>query len=450
MGILYLAAHVRSTLDAEVRLVNQRLANLPNDRLVEEAADFGADVVGFSAMTPTAHRLPYLTRAVRQALPNALILLGGPHVSSLQTLALADTVADAAVPGEGERALEMILRAHVEGGRLADVPGIYWRDRDGEVVANPGCLPPIEDLDTLPFPAYDLIDLPAYWRRQGIAPIPRRRYASLFSSRGCPYRCSYCHDVFGKRFRPHSAERVVDEIERCRREYGVEEVEFLDDAFNARPKRVIEVCDLIRRRGLRVALSFPSGLRTDILDEDTIDALVDAGTYFSSFALESGSPRIQEVMGKKLDIARFVENVAYAVSRGIFANGFAMFGFPTETEEDMQQTIDVACQSRLHTMSFFTVTPFPGTDLFASIQETHGDLLARIKYDDINFGNVTLNFSAVSDAKLFRYQRAANRRFFLNPVRIARILRDYPKPQLLPLYVPIFAKRVTNGLFAQS
>ena len=177
-----------------------------------------------------------------------------------------------------------------------------------------------------------------------------------------------------------------------------------------------------------------------------MDALADAGTYFSSFALESGSPRIQTLMGKNLNIPRFVHGVEMAVKRGIFANGFNMLGFPTETEAEMLQTINVACNSMLHTASFFTATPYPNTPLHDYAAKTHPEQLAKLTFKDTDFSQIYVNLSAVPDDVLFACQRKANRQFFLNPKRMGRILRDYPQPQLLWLYIPTYLSRLTKGL----
>jgi len=444
MGVMYLAAYLRSRFDTDIRIVNQRLDNCSNEDLVRQVADFEADVVGLGALTPAAYGLAFITQAIRQRLPKALIVLGGPHISAFQAKALEGTMADAAVQGEGELAFEAIINAHFEGGGLADVPGAFWQDKGGEVVTNPGMVPHIEDLDSLPFPAYDLIDLSAYWRRQSLAAIPRRRYVSIFSSRGCPYGCAYCHNVFGKRFRPHSAQRIIEEILYYRRQYGINDIEFIDDVFNLDRKRLLEFCELIHRHNLRIKIVLPSGVRTDILKEDEIDALVSAGLNFSCFALESGSPRIQKLIGKNLNIPNFLKNVELATARGVHANGFAMFGFPTETETEMQQTVDVLCRSRLHTLSCFTVIPYPNTPLYRTAMETHPEQLAGLRYDGLGFINGTINLSDVPDDILFAYQRKANRRFYINPIRLLRILKDHPQPHLLPLYIPHVLQRFTK------
>ena len=446
MGIMYLAAYLRTKFDLDIQLANQRESNCTNEELARQAIDFEADVVGFGSLTPSGHGFAPLTRMVRARLPNALILLGGPHVSSFGARALADTDANAAIAGEGELAFEQVLHAHFDGGDLGRIPGLIWRTADGQVQTNPGTMPPIENLDSLPFPAYELIDLPRYWRRQSMGPLPWRRYVSLVSSRGCPYHCNWCHEVFGKKFRRHSPERIVDEIEYFQRKYGVDEFEFLDDIFNLNGPRVMAFCDLLHRRNLRIKIAFPNGVRTDILTQEQVDALADAGTYFSSFALESGSPRIQKLMGKNLNIPKYLRGVEMAVKRGIFANGFAMLGFPTETEAEMRQTIDVACNSRLHTASFFTATPYPNTHLYDHVAKTHPQQLAKLTYKDTDYSQIAVNLSDVPDHVLFACQRKANWRFFGNPQRIYRILRDYPQPHLLSLYIPIYLARLTKGL----
>ncbi|MBN1346218.1 MAG: B12-binding domain-containing radical SAM protein [Phycisphaerae bacterium] len=447
MGILSLAAYLRTKFDLDITLINQRVEDCSEQELARQIVDFGADVVGFGTMTTNAHMLGELTKMVRRGLPDALIVLGGPHVSAFREGVMSSTVADAAVVGEGELALEELIRARFGDGDFSAIPGLIWRSHEGEIVTNPGCLPPIQDLDSLPFPAYDLIDIRKYWRLQSMPPIARRRYVSVVGSRGCPYQCMWCHNIFGKRFRPHSAERLVDEVEHYIHTWGVKDVEFLDDIFNLDRKRVIEFCELAQRRNLKFKIALPNAVRSDILDEEVVEALVDTGLYFSAFALESGSSRLQQYTGKRLDIPRFLKGIEMAVDRGVFSHGFAMLGFPTETEADLQQTIETACDSKLHIASFFTVMPFPNTRLYDEVMRTHPERLAKLRYDDTNFALIRVNLSEVSDEVLYAYQRKANRAFFLDPARILRILRDYPQPHLLPYYLPIYLYRATKGLF---
>lgn len=447
LGLLYLAAYLRERLPVDLRVLDQRLENCPNRELVETIAAFRPDIVGLSSVSASAGGIPELTALLRAALPDALIVLGGPHVSAVRATVLEGNDADMAVVGEGELPLERIVEALGDNRDFAAIPGLIRRSPDGDAVTNPGAMDVIQNLDDLPMPAYDLIDVRRYWNIHSFVLVPRRRYISVMSSRGCPFQCNYCHQIFGKRFRGHSPQRLADEIEHYVKSYGADDVEILDDVFNYDHDRAMECCELIRGKGLGVKLAFPNGLRTDTLSEELIDAMVDAGFYYASFALESGSPRIQQRMGKKLDIPAFLKNVEIAVKRGVFGNGFAMLGFPTETEEEMRQTVDVMCGSRLHTGQFFTVTPFPGSDLYREVEQTQPEKLVGLDLANSTYGRIRVNLSAVPDEVLFRCQRRANQRFYLNPRRIGRVLRDHPARRYLPLYLPMFLEKISKGLF---
>lgn len=448
MGLLCLAAYLRERFDINARIIDQREQNCSVPQLARMTADFGPDIVGISSVSASSYVIPDLTRAISEAFPEALIVLGGPHSSATGEAALEDNQADMSVTGEGELVLEQIVRTWRDTGDYSSIPGLIWRSPDRQIIKNPGTFSFIGDLTTLPLPAYDLIDIRKYWDLHSFVLVPHRKYISIMTSRGCPFQCNYCHKIFGKHFRALPAERVVNEIEYYVKTYGVEDIEFLDDIFNLDYDRAIEVCEMLQAKNLGVKLSFPNGLRTDALSEELIEAMVDAGFYYASFALESGSPRLQKLMGKNLDIPSFLRNVEIATNKGVFGNGFAMMGFPTETREEMQQTTDVMCESRMHTAQFFTVTPFPGTALYEEVARTAPEKLRELDLANSTFGRVRINLSAEPDKVLFACQRKANRRFYMNPSRILRLLRDHPAPQYFPLYVPMFLEKVTKGIFS--
>jgi radical SAM superfamily enzyme YgiQ (UPF0313 family) len=434
LGILTLGAYLRRTLkNVEIRVVDQRATDYTNEEVVSRAVEFEPDVVGFSCTTPNCNTLAALSSGIRSALPQALQLIGGPHASAFGAELLDTTCADCVVMGEGELTCEHVLRIWQERSRdFSAVPGLVWRSAEGECLTNPGSEQVIQDLDALPFPAYDLIDLRSYWRlwSMSIQPPPRR-YAAMFTSRGCPYGCIYCHDIFGKRFRAQSPERIVDELEYYVRTYGIKEVEFFDDIFNLQARRVIEFSELVRRRNLRLSFYFPNALRTDILTQEVADALADAGTRMSAFALETGSPRIQNLIQKHLNIPKYLDGVAMLAKRKVFTYGFLMFGFPTETETDMQMTVDVVRQSQLHVVYPWIVTPYPKTALYEVAMQTHPDRMAGIynKYagsDYVMFPCV--NLSEVSDEMLRKYVFKCFPALFANPLRALRIVRDFPRP----------------------
>ena len=453
VGLMALAAYLRNQLPVDPVIVNQRLDNSTPEQIVRQASAYGADVVGFSILTTSACLLPEVVRLTRQALPKALILVGGPHASQDTARALMNEAGvDVVVPGEGELPAEAVLQAWLDGrSDFGGVPQIAWRDGSGEVVTNPGPPLQVEDLDSLPLPAYDLIDLPAYWKTQSMAPIYRRRYASLVSSRGCPYLCIWCHKIFGKSIRMQSAERVVDDMSYLIGKYGpagMRDFEFLDDNFNFSARRTIAIGEGLLNKGLRVKMAFPNGLRADLLNQEVVDVMVGAGMNQCSLALETGSPRLQKYTGKVMNIPKLLDSAEYIAAQGVYTNLFCMMGFPTETEDELRTTIDVACQSAFHSASFFTVTPFPGTALYDMVQRDHPEKLAGIRYDATDFSQMRVNLTDMPDEKLFYYQRLAQRRFYANPGRLARLVRCHPQRWMLPAYLPIFLHRAAKGWLA--
>ncbi|MEI7936118.1 MAG: radical SAM protein [Verrucomicrobiota bacterium] len=440
LGILQLAGYLRSRLkNLEIRIADQRAADCPVDEVVSQAAEFAPDVVGISCTTPDCDTVVALSSGIRHALPKALLMIGGAHASAFGAELMDTTCADCVVIGEGELTCEHVLQIWQESSRdFSAVPGLVWRSADGECVSNPGPVPVIEDLDTLPFPAYDLIDLRRYWRLWSMTVHPPpRRYISMFTSRGCPYRCIYCHEIFGKRFRAQSPERIVAELEHYVRAYGIKEVEFFDDIFNLQGRRVIEFSELMRRRNLRVSISFPNALRTDMLTPEVADALADAGTRMAALALESGSPRIQELIGKRLNIPKYLDGVAMLAKRRVFTYAFVMFGFPTETAADMELTVETLRQSRLHSLNAFVVTPYPKTELFDLAMRLHPERMTGIGYAGTDYEKLPcVNLSDVSDEVLTAYMRKAYSTLFLNPFRALRIVRDFPRPWSLVRYAP--------------
>jgi len=209
-------------------------------------------------LTTNAYSLPYITKNLKASLPDALIVIGGPHVSAFKEKSLEGNLADVAVPYEGELTFEALINAYFEGGDISEVPGIFRRTEDG-IVANPGVIPLVEDIDTLPFPAYDLIDLKAYWKVNAMTPIMHMKYAPLFSSRGCPFKCIYCHRIFGDRFRVHSAQRIFEEMKFYIKRYGADSFEIYDDIFNHDRKGCLKFADLSENLKIRSSCFFPMG-----------------------------------------------------------------------------------------------------------------------------------------------------------------------------------------------
>ena len=353
---------------------------------------------------------------------------------------MADPNVDCLVAGEGEIPFLRLVQSLLDGnGSPEGILGLAYR-RNGEVVTN-GPQPYHEDLDRLPFPAYDLVPLEVYHRLPRVGVIfARRRYATMISSRGCPYRCAYCHGMHGRKNRVRSPENVVAEIRELKERYRIEEIVFVEDMFNLQPERTREIARRIIDEGLDIRMSFPIGLRGDIMEEQTVRLLRDAGMYRCMYAVETASPRIQKLIRKNLHVDKVLDIIERTARLGVLTHGAFMLGFPSETEEEARKTVDTAVASSLHTAAFYRVVPFKGTYLheLAGREGVH----VPEDYDTFEFHKTKLNVSRMDDATLDRMKKTAYRRFYLSPRRFWRTWHLLPnKGVLLPELVRTFLRK---------
>jgi len=314
---------------------------------------------------------------------------------------------------------------------MEQIPGLIRRTPDGEVTTNAGSMPLINNIDSLPMPAYDMIDIRRYWTRASMVQVPERRYISLVSSRGCPYDCIYCHKPFGREYRVHTPERIVEEIRYFKDKYHFDEIEFRDDCFNVNAKRVLAYSELLLKEMGPIKTAYCTGLRLDTLNDEIIGALHSAGMYYAGIPLESGVPRIQKLIGKEIAIPQFMSLVESFVKRRVFTSGHAMFGFPFETLEEMETSFCVARDSRLHVGAFFVVTPFPNTPLYRYVMEHVPEKMNNFSYSTTDLFDARHNLSGVPAEEFSAFFHRLPLRFYLKPGRMARIIRDYPKRRYL-------------------
>lgn len=422
LGMGYLAHSARQA-GHEVKLVDGRLERLSGRAAAQRALSENPEVVGVSAIHFEYESARSFCRELATAGHRGKTILGGPLVSTLGEEFVREGLVDAAVRGEGETALVQYLSALESGTGLPEVPGLLYLDR-GEFRENPPRL--FEDLDQLEI-AWDLIHPPRYFKsgRHTLSMLRRSHQSlSLFTSRGCPFGCIYCHNVFGKKFRRRSPESVIEELQRLKRDYGVEEVEFVDDAFNLDLPRAKTIAAMILEQDLKLHLSFSNGLRADRMDQELLDLLKRAGTYRINYAVETACPRLQKLIHKNLDLERTARVVEWTADRGIFTLGYFMLGFPTETLEELTMTADYALRSKFHAAAFFHVNPFPNTELAKNFDLPPG---WQESAADLSYDASPLNLSDVPDQVLRRTIKSLYRRFHFHPSRLWRAYQVTPK-----------------------
>jgi magnesium-protoporphyrin IX monomethyl ester (oxidative) cyclase len=337
----------------------------PQPAVVRDILDRQPDLVGFSATTSGFLDGYGLAETIKQQRPEIKTVFGGVHVSAIGApLLKAFPAIDFLCMGEGEATLAELA----DGAPPADITGLIWRD-DGRVVTNPR-RPLLPDLDQMPFPAYDLL-----WG------FPRRYHLPLFSyiqrpgatmvtSRGCPYKCSYCdRSVFKQGYRYNSAAYIYAHMRYLRNRFGVRHLNIYDDLFTAHRRRITELCALLGKRPLGV--QFNCAVRVGHADDDLLRMLKTAGCLQVSLGIETGDETLMDRHKPGVHLEGVKETIRRIQAHGLRAKGLFMMGLPGETEASIRRTSDFVMSLGLDDMNMSKFTPFHGAPVWQTLQE-HG------------------------------------------------------------------------------
>ncbi|MFC2010284.1 B12-binding domain-containing radical SAM protein [Chloroflexota bacterium] len=396
-----------------VTILDANVLNLPPEVVVPLVSD--ADVVGFTAMTPTINTAIATARHLKKVRPDLPVVLGGAHATLLpeETLTAAPDI-DAVIRGEGEETVVELMRALENKQSLSGIAGISYR-KDGEVISNPA-RSGLVDLDSLPFFAYHLLP----WRKY--KPHPPYGWALPFAvtitSRGCPYKCTYCSKpVFGSKFRAQTAGRVVEEITYLQKSLGIKELAFYDDVFTLDKKRTHAIADEIIRRGLKIHWSCET--RVNLVDKELLHHMKQAGCYSIAYGIESGSPDILKALDKDITLEQVEEAVRISREVGLQNIGYFMLGSPGESPKTIKQTIQFAERLKLDYAQFSVTTPFPGTRLYDLYMENRKD--EKIPWESFIYAGTGGGVTPVFESNLLTREaiqdwvRQAYREFYLHP-----------------------------------
>jgi radical SAM superfamily enzyme YgiQ (UPF0313 family) len=418
VGLGFLATALRRA-GHEVEILDCLRDGLGPDDLPRRLAGRRYDAIGvtlFSALVGVADRYFAVLRGLY---PHALLAAGGPH----PTFEPADTLRrfpalDLAVIGEGERTLTQLLASGVDRDaldppRLRVIPGLAFRGAAGVETTAPQWLCDDELTD---LPAWDLLQPDRYPLAPNGIFSRGRRVAPVIATRGCPYGCAFCgaRKAMGSQVRCRPAARVLDEIELLRRDFGVDEIHFMDDNFSFHADYVRAISEGLLSRGLRMHWACPNGLRLDTLDADLLRLMERSGCYSMAVGIESGSDRVLTALGKRLTVDEIRRRIALIKSvTAIRLTGFFVIGLPFETRAEIEQTIAFACELPLDRANFFNFSPFPGSRLYDELAAA-GEL-AGIDVGRLYIHQVVYAPKSMSPAELARLQRRAHRKFYLRP-----------------------------------
>jgi len=411
LGLGYLASYlIRNGI--EVMLLDPDIEDVDYDGIMQKILNFKPDIVGISAMTSNFYAASRFAKDIKK-MCKAVVLLGGAHASAVpvEIITFFDEF-DAVVFGEGEETLLEICQKYKNGNvDFLKIRGVCYK-KDGATVKN-SPRPFIEEMDSIPYPARNLVDIRRY-RSPNYLEFGKVN-ATMITSRGCPNQCTFCsaHLSTGYKYRTHSLNYVLDEIELLINRYKVEFIMFWDDTFTIKKERVIKLCEGILTRNLR--FNWFCLARVNTIDEEVLSIMKRAGLKVVNCGVESGNQEILNNIRKGTSLEQIRRAYKMAKKMKLKTLASFMFGLPGETKETIQNTINFAIELDPDMAFFFILTPFPGS----AIYNEYKDRLFKVSENWSDFKYVLTDGTIALDSKDFTkdelkgYLIEANRRFFM-------------------------------------
>lgn len=419
LGLGYIAATLEKN-GIDVKIIDAYVLGLDARRLEKELDDYSPDIVGVSIVTPRAKQGLEIAKIVKNKSPKTHMVLGGPHISAIGEKVIEEDAVDVTVFGEGEITMLELVNALGSGGNLANIASIMYKENG--VVKTTMTRQLMKQLDQLPHPAYHLLPIgqgkynpPGAWSRGG-----RGNYANMTTSRGCPHTCSYCdvHVTSGNKYRVHSPEYVVEEMENLYKNFNVRNYSFRDSIFTLNKKRIMRICELIHERGLHKDISWVCNGRVNYVDEELLRAMKSAGCWQVQYGVESGNQAILDKAARGTTINQIKEAFALTKKTGLNVHGYFMVGLPGETKETVKDTVKLAKEISPDLIGFSIAIPFPGTDFYNwAVKNDH------LRIEDWNsfvYNTAIVETPKMSIQDVLDAQTWALRSYYLRPSQILR------------------------------
>jgi len=413
LGLAYVGAAAEKS-GYQVEILDNYLLKKPIDEVKQIVTKLKPEIVGITCGSATYQRCLETARAVKEVRPSCRVVVGGWHASYAPDSLLEHSEIDYIVMGEGEQAMTQLADHITKGGKyeaVGGIPGVGYRN-NGSRVKNPPQF--IADLDAIPFPARHLLPMGQYGRRIEFLKVEPVDIMSI--TRGCPYNCAYCdiEKLWGKKCRTFSPPRVVAEVKHLADNFGSKGVYFISDNFTIRKDETAQFCDLMKKEKMDV--EWVCDTRADLLSKDLLVKMRQAGCRTIWFGVESGSPRIIDIINKGISKEQTLKAFKMCREADIQVACSFMIGIPGETVKDMEESLKFAKQLDPDWCGFNIYLAYPGSILYEEIMEKHlydrvEDFIYFVKTDEFDF------------EKLVQIQRRFLTSWNHSPKRILRKMR---------------------------
>lgn len=382
-------AYIGAVLEKEGHTVKIFDFTLERDKSFENKTEdiirFSPDIVGVSAMTHSYTNALKVAQYLKDK-TGASIVFGGPHPTIMPDDVMKNNFVDFVIIGEGEESFLKICQ-NFYSKEFSGIDGLCYKEDGNNGNNKKIIIQPknnfVNDLDNIPFPARHLLKLDKYILTDDYG----NQMVTIISSRGCPYGCTYCYKgLFGKMYRQRSSQNIVEEIKYCVEKFGYTSFYFIDDLFTLNAKRVEELTNAIKKEGLNIRWQCLA--RVNNATPEMFKQMKDAGCYKVHFGIESGNQNILNRVKKGITLDQVRNTVRYCKEAGIKTKGYFMIGMPGDTVDTMQNTLNFAKELELNDAMFSITTPFPGTQLWETIDKSKiGSLSDAFYFVDSSSGD---------------------------------------------------------------
>ena len=425
IGLCYIAG-LLNTKFPDVRVLDAYSMGMSIEQLMKYIRDYNPAVVGLGCSASIMlNAVKDISKAIREY-DKSIIIVAGGYLQSHKESFLQEKNVDFIIRGEAEFAfLELCDAALNKNGDISKILGLSYL-KDGKVIDTPN-RPLLKNIDVLPFAARHLLEpsiTSGYYKTA--YQYKRKPYTMSVSSRGCPYKCTFCgiHNIWSYDYRPHSAEYVVNEIKYLQENWGIKDIKYHDDNFLVDTERVKKISDLIVSEGIDISWSCLGTIATINNNSDLIPRMKKGGCWHIGFGIETGNAQVMRDIKKPTTIEQVRSVITACAKNGIATRGLFMMGHPTDTKETIKETIAFAKSLPFYSINFAFAIPYPGTEMYEIVKNGAGSFEEDTDFMSGHSAHPVFVPAGLTKEYMMAEQRRAYREFYFRPGFILQRLSE--------------------------